>query len=78
MNRSTCQCCNMPRAELKNYKSKLINMKLIMCATCIDSKFEPRFVIILTARSKGIEAVKEYINKHRYVGDPIHAKDIVI
>ena len=78
MNTTTCQCCNMARAELRAYKSKLINMKLVMCNTCIDAKFEPRFVIILTARRHGIDAVKDYINKHKYVGAPIYATDIVV
>lgn len=78
MNRSTCQCCNKPKSELKSYKSKLINMKLVMCTSCIESKFEPRFIIILTARARGLDTVKEYISKHRYSGEAIHAKDIVV
>jgi hypothetical protein len=79
MNRANCQCCSQPRAELKQYKSKLIDgMTLLMCNDCILAKFEPRFVIILTARAKGHDSVKEYIQKRRYVGAPIEASDILV
>lgn len=48
-----------------------------MCESCIAQGFEPRWAIILTGRSKGIDTIIEYIRKHKYVGDEITAKDIV-
>jgi len=48
-----------------------------MCQTCIDDKLEPRWVIILAGRQKGSEFVRDYIIKHRYVGRPISAEEII-
>jgi hypothetical protein len=49
-----------------------------MCETCITSKFEPRWVIILAGRSNGPEYVKEYIQKRRYIGTEVSASELLI
>jgi hypothetical protein len=48
-----------------------------MCQTCIDEKYEPRWVIILAGRQKGSEFVRDYIIKRRYFGKPISAEEII-
>ena len=49
-----------------------------MCETCIDAKFEPRWVLILAGRQFGAEHVKEFIQKRRYVGQEISASELLI
>ena len=73
-----CNSCDRPKNELHPRKSILIKgITLYLCQNCIDAKYEPRWVIILSARQNGIASVREYIVKNRYVGDPIRAEDIV-
>jgi hypothetical protein len=49
-----------------------------MCETCVVSKFEPRWVVILAGRQFGSEHVKEYIIKKRYIGQPILADELLV
>jgi hypothetical protein len=49
-----------------------------MCETCTSSKFEPRWVVILSGRQLGTEAVKEYIVKKRYIGNDIAASELFV
>jgi hypothetical protein len=49
-----------------------------MCETCISSKFEPRWVIILAGRQLGSESVKEFIVKKRYIGSEITASELLV
>jgi hypothetical protein len=73
-----CYSCGKSKNELQPFRSSLIDgVSLFMCQTCIDSKFEPRWVVILAGRQNGAEYVREYIIKHRYVGRPISAEEIV-
>lgn len=52
-------------------------IQLFMCQTCIDSKFEPRWVIILGGRQKGPQVVREYIVKRLYIGKTITAEELI-
>lgn len=74
-----CQSCGDQKMSLRKIKSSLIKtMELIMCASCINSKFEPRFIVILAARTGGIgDNVKKVISDHRYIGEEIPASDIL-
>ena len=74
-----CQSCGEQKMSLQRTKSSLIKeMDLTMCATCIDKKYEPRFIIILSARSYGMnDAIKRIISDRRYVGEVIAASDIL-
>lgn len=73
-----CTVCQKHRYELRTRKSKLQpSMQLFLCTECFEGKREPRFLIILTARSKGPAAVADYLTKRRYVGDDIPASDLV-
>lgn len=71
----TCESCRQPKNELIKHRSRLTGMDLFICRTCRDNKFEPRWAIILYGRRHGLAAVAEYINKHRYVGKEISARD---
>jgi hypothetical protein len=56
----------------------LLAINLLMCETCISSKFEPRWTIILCGRQHGHETVKDYIAKKRYVGEDIKAAELLV
>jgi hypothetical protein len=49
-----------------------------VCESCISSKLEPRWVIILAGRSNGSDYVKEFIIKRRYLGNEITASELLI
>lgn len=73
-----CQSCGEQKMSLRKVKSSLIHaVELIMCATCISNKYEPRFIVILAARTFGFENVRKFIVDRRYLGDEIPASDIL-
>lgn len=79
MNGAKCQSCNKLRAELHGKKSILDpNTTFLMCQTCIDAKFEPRWFIIMWARSNGWDSVSHLIApKQKYFGDSIPASSLI-
>jgi hypothetical protein len=73
-----CQSCNKQKNDLIVKNSSLISgMSLYMCQTCIDSKFEPRWVIILASRQQDPSVVRNYIVKRRYVGRDISGSELI-
>ena len=78
MEKILCYCCNKSKNKLSVKKSSLLPINLFMCETCIASKFEPRWVIILSGRQLGPEAVKEFIVKKRYIGADIAASELFV
>lgn len=74
-----CQSCGEQKMSLRKTRSSLIKtMELVMCETCINHKYEPRFIIILAARTAGIQDdVRKIINDRRYLGNEIPARDIL-
>jgi len=74
-----CQSCGEQKMSLQRIKSSLIkDMELTMCATCIENKYEPRFIVILSVRSYGMnDSIKKVINDRRYIGEIIAASDIL-
>lgn len=78
MEKILCYCCNKTKNKLNLKKSVLIPINLFMCETCISSKFEPRWVIILAGRQLGSESVKEFILKKRYHGAEIAASELFV
>lgn len=78
MEKILCYSCNKSKNKLSVRKSILIPINLLMCETCITSKFEPRWVIILSGRQLGPEAVKEFIVKKRYLGTDIAASELFV
>jgi hypothetical protein len=78
MEKILCYCCNKTKNKLNVRKSILIPINLLMCETCITSKFEPRWVVILAGRQLGSDAVKEFIIKKRYCGNDISASELLV
>jgi hypothetical protein len=73
-----CYSCSKQKDELHPSKSALLSgVNLFMCQSCIDGKFEPRWVIILAGRQNGSEYVRDYIVKRKYFGRPISAEEII-
>jgi NMD protein affecting ribosome stability and mRNA decay len=78
MEKILCYSCNKTKNKLNVRKSVLIPINLLMCETCIASKFEPRWVVILAGRQLGSDAVKEFIIKKRYAGNDISASELLV
>ena len=73
-----CYSCGKQKNELSLRKSVLIpGVNLMMCQTCIDSKFEPRWVVILAARQNDANYVRDFIIKKRYLGKDILGSELV-
>lgn len=78
MEKILCYSCNKTKNKLDVKKSNLLPINLLMCETCIASKYEPRWVIILAGRSSGPEFVKEHIIKRKYIGNEISASELLV
>jgi hypothetical protein len=78
MEKILCYSCNKTKNKLNVKKSILIPINLLMCETCISSKFEPRWVVILAGRQLGSDAVKEFIIKKKYIGNDIAASELLV
>jgi hypothetical protein len=78
MEKILCYSCNKTKNKLNVRKSILIPINLLMCETCISSKFEPRWVVILAGRQLGSDAVKEFIVKKKYIGNEIAASELLV
>lgn len=77
-NEVICTVCQEPKNELTPGKSKLLpNLTLLRCAECVRGQKEPRFAIIMAARTKGNAAVAYWVRGHRYVGDDIKLSEVV-
>lgn len=74
-----CTVCKKPKHSLRPRKSKLMpgGQSMFLCEECFVNKREPRWAIILVARSDGPEAVADWVKNHRYVGEPILLADLV-
>lgn len=78
MDKILCYSCGKTKNKLNVKRSALLPINLLMCETCINSKFEPRWVIILTGRQSGADSVKEFVVKKRYVGVEISASELFV
>ncbi len=78
MDKILCYSCNKSKNKLDVKKSSLLPINLLICETCVNSKFEPRWVIILAGRSNGPDSVKEFILKRRYSGNEISASELLV
>ena len=78
MEKILCYSCNKTKNQLNVKKSSLFPINLLMCETCISSKFEPRWLIILAGRQHGSEAVRDFVLKKRYLGNDISASELLI
>lgn len=74
----TCNSCDQTKAKLYPRSSALLpGIRLYLCQSCIEKKYEPRWCIIMAGRTNGHEYVKDYILKERYIGNPIHFKEVI-
>lgn len=78
MEKVLCYSCNKTKNKLSVKKSALFQINLLMCETCVSSKFEPRWAIILAGRQFGSDAVRDFILKKRYVGEEISASELLV
>jgi hypothetical protein len=73
-----CYSCGKTKNDLNSKKSTLLpGIILLMCSTCIENKFEPRWVIILAARRNDASFVRDFIVKRRYVGNEISGSELI-
>ena len=78
MEKILCYSCNKTKNQLNVKKSMLLPISLLMCETCVSSKFEPRWLVILAGRQNGAESVREFILKKRYIGNDISASELLV
>lgn len=78
MEKILCYSCNKTKNQLHAKRSALLPINLLMCETCITSKFEPRWVVILAGRSSGADYVRDHVLKKRYVGNEISASELLV
>jgi len=78
MEKILCYSCNKTKNQLHAKRSTLLPINLLLCETCISSKFEPRWLIILTGRQHGAEVVRDFVLKKRYVGNDISASELLV
>lgn len=50
---------------------------MFVCNSCFSAKYEPRWLVIITAQDEGLAAVEDYLLNHRYYGDEIPAADLI-
>lgn len=73
-----CYSCGKTKNELHPCKSSLLDgVTILMCQTCIESKFEPRWVVVLAGRTFGSNHVRDFIVKRRYIGKEIFANELI-
>lgn len=74
----TCDCCQNSKNELFPRKSFVLpGTTYKMCRSCIESRYEPRYAIIVAGRSYGHERVKNIILQRRYLGKEISYEEII-
>lgn len=78
MDKVLCYSCNKSKHKLNVKKSSLLPINLLMCEGCISSKFEPRWLIVVTGRQSGMDSVREFVLKKKYVGEEISASELLI
>lgn len=78
MEKILCYSCNKTKNQLQVKRSTLFPINLLMCESCISSKFEPRWVIILAGRQNGADIVRDYVLKKRYIGNEISASELLV
>ena len=72
-----CASCRQHKYRLIAKNSRLKpDQALLLCESCIKSKFEPRWIIMMVGRDEGLEAVKDWVRPKRYVGEPILLEDL--
>ena len=73
-----CMSCGKQKHEVHAKKSDIIKgVTVIMCQSCIEKGYEPRWTIVLGGRQNGFESVSTYIVKRKYLGTEITANELL-
>lgn len=71
-----CTSCAREYKTLNATKSKLMPVMIFLCENCRREGYEPRALVVLSAR-EGNSKTKNYIKNNKYIGDDILAKEIL-
>jgi hypothetical protein len=77
--RFMCNSCDQPKASLERRKSKITNMDILICTTCVDKGYEPRHLLIIgyhssdPIRKRAINLIKS----HLYIGETIALTEVL-
>lgn len=72
-----CQCCHKQKSRVGPKDSKLVRgNKLLLCTECRRDDHEPRYFVIIAARSG--KDIRDYIIQGRYCGAELAAADVII
>lgn len=75
--KSRCQCCDSV-SEVTPARSRLKRgISWNLCPGCAENRHEPRFWLILFARTNGVRTVEKVINADAYCGNPILLKEVL-
>ena len=74
-----CQSCELDKAQLSIVSSKIVTtLDLKLCPACKFEGYEPRWVIILGARSKvNSPEIAGLVSKRKYLGEDIKLSEIL-
>jgi hypothetical protein len=77
--RLVCNSCSEPKHNLESRKSKVTNMDILICRTCIDNGYEPRQLLIIAYHSGEVMRKKatRYIRNRLYVGNIIALNEVL-
>lgn len=78
MEKILCYSCNKSKNQLSAKRSSLLPVSLLMCESCVTSKLEPRWVVILAGRQNGPESVRDFVLKRKYIGVEISASELLL
>lgn len=74
-----CAACQKNKFQLRFRKSRLNGQKMLVCNTCFDAGYEPRWLVILSAQDdKDSPPVRDCLINHKYEGSEISALDLMI
>ena len=73
-----CYSCSKLKNDLYPINSRVLKgVTVLMCQSCIDQGFEPRWIVVLGGRTFGHDHVKDFIVKRKYVGKVIAAEELI-
>ena len=73
-----CYSCGKQKNELQPQKSAILNgIQLLLCQSCSELKYEPRWTIVMAGRQYGPDHVREHILKRLYLGNTIAAEELI-
>ena len=73
-----CYSCGKQKNQLHAKDSDIIKgVTVLMCQSCIDAGYEPRWIVVLGGRQNGPDSVKNYVVKRKYFGAEISAHELI-